>query len=98
MIVQGENGELKEYEYEYYDDTKPDSPFVNPHDPTHRQVRQADRQIGRQGNSGRQVEWQGSRKKTDRQACMQAGRKEVSEADRQTDRQPGRHADRRAGR
>ena len=27
-----------EYDYEYYDDTKPASPFVNPHDPTHRQV------------------------------------------------------------
>ena len=31
-------GEVKEYDYEYYDDTKPASPFVNPHDPTHRQV------------------------------------------------------------
>ena len=27
--------EPKEYDYEYYDDTKLDSPFVNPHDPTH---------------------------------------------------------------
>ncbi|XP_023331084.1 uncharacterized protein LOC111703388 [Eurytemora carolleeae] len=35
--VMGENGELKEYDYEYYDEAKPDSPFVNPHDPTHRQ-------------------------------------------------------------
>jgi len=33
----GENGEPKEYDYEYYDDTKPESPFVNPFDPTHRQ-------------------------------------------------------------
>ena len=24
-----------EYDYEYYDERKPDSPFVNPHDPTH---------------------------------------------------------------
>ena len=31
--VEGE--EPKEYDYEYYDETKPDSPFVNPHDPTH---------------------------------------------------------------
>merc|ERR1712227_64683 len=30
--VEGE--EPKEYDYEYYDETKPDSPFVNPHDPT----------------------------------------------------------------
>jgi len=29
--------EVKEYDYEYYDETKPDSPFVNPHDPSHRQ-------------------------------------------------------------
>merc|ERR1712055_887899 len=28
-------GEPKEYDYEYYDDTKPQSPFVNPHDPSH---------------------------------------------------------------
>ena len=27
--------EPEEYDYEYYDETKPDSPFVNPHDPTH---------------------------------------------------------------
>merc|ERR1711935_827 len=27
--------ELEEYDYAYYDDTKLDSPFVNPHDPTH---------------------------------------------------------------
>ena len=26
-----------EYDYEYYDDRKPASPFVNPHDPTHQQ-------------------------------------------------------------
>ena len=38
LFFQGENGELKEYDYEYYDEAKPDSPFVNPHDPTHRQV------------------------------------------------------------
>merc|ERR1711899_58258 len=30
-----ESGEPKEYEYEYYDDTLPESPFVNPHDPSH---------------------------------------------------------------
>merc|ERR1719411_1641762 len=30
-------GELKEYDYEYYDDTKPASPFVNPYDPSHQQ-------------------------------------------------------------
>eukprot|EP00091_Calanus_sinicus_P000650 TRINITY_DN1057_c0_g1_i13.p1 TRINITY_DN1057_c0_g1~~TRINITY_DN1057_c0_g1_i13.p1 ORF type:complete len:245 (-),score=105.02 TRINITY_DN1057_c0_g1_i13:105-764(-) len=30
-------GEIKEYDYEYYDDAKPDSPFVNPHDPSHHQ-------------------------------------------------------------
>ena len=29
--------EPKEYEYEYYDETVPDSPFVNPFDPTHQQ-------------------------------------------------------------
>merc|ERR1712055_119169 len=28
-------GEPKEYEYEYYDDTVPESPFVNPFDPSH---------------------------------------------------------------
>ena len=27
--------EVEEYDYQYYDETKPDSPFVNPHDPTH---------------------------------------------------------------
>ncbi len=37
--MQNPAGEVKEYDYEYYDDTKPASPFVNPHDPTHRQVR-----------------------------------------------------------
>merc|ERR1719278_167941 len=26
---------IGEYQYAYYDDTKLDSPFVNPHDPTH---------------------------------------------------------------
>ena len=30
-----EGEEPKEYDYEYYDDTKLDSPFVNPFDPTH---------------------------------------------------------------
>merc|ERR1711936_343172 len=30
-------GEPKEYDSEYYDDTKPQSPFVNPHDPSHHQ-------------------------------------------------------------
>merc|ERR1712128_313166 len=30
-----EAGEPKEYEYEYYDDTIPESPFVNPFDPSH---------------------------------------------------------------
>merc|ERR1711971_77062 len=30
-----ESGEPKEYEYEYYDDTPLESPFVNPHDPSH---------------------------------------------------------------
>ena len=29
--------EVEEYDYQYYDETKPDSPFVNPHDPTHYQ-------------------------------------------------------------
>jgi len=29
--------EVKEYDYEYYDETLPESPFVNPHDPSHRQ-------------------------------------------------------------
>jgi len=33
VAVEGE--EPEEYDYEYYDETKPDSPFVNPHDPTH---------------------------------------------------------------
>ena len=33
VVVEGE--EPEEYDYEYYDETKPDSPFVNPHDPTH---------------------------------------------------------------
>merc|ERR1712111_83419 len=35
-IPKGEGTEEdKEYDYEYYDETKLDSPFVNPHDPTH---------------------------------------------------------------
>jgi hypothetical protein len=29
--------EIKEYDYEYYDDSVQDSPFVNPHDPSHQQ-------------------------------------------------------------
>merc|ERR1712038_1748212 len=33
--ISDEVGEPKEYEYEYYDDTLPESPFVNPHDPSH---------------------------------------------------------------
>merc|ERR1712227_243969 len=33
--IQNEVGEPKEYEYEYYDDTPLESPFVNPHDPNH---------------------------------------------------------------
>merc|ERR1712173_39087 len=33
--LSNEAGEPKEYEYEYYDDTQPESPFVNPHDPNH---------------------------------------------------------------
>ena len=36
--IANEVGEPKEYEYEYYDDTLPESPFVNPHDPTHQNV------------------------------------------------------------
>jgi hypothetical protein len=39
FLLQTQTGEVKEYDYEYYDDAKPASPFVNPHDPTHRQVR-----------------------------------------------------------
>merc|ERR1712038_1736239 len=30
-------GEPEEYDYQYYDDTKQDSPFVNPYDPSHQQ-------------------------------------------------------------
>ena len=37
--LKNEVGELKEYEYEYYDDTIPESPFVNPFDPSHQLVR-----------------------------------------------------------
>merc|ERR1712243_223256 len=33
--VLGENGAPKEYEYEYYDDTVPESPLVNPFDSSH---------------------------------------------------------------
>merc|ERR1712168_832214 len=33
--LKNEVGEPKEYEYEYYDDTVPESPFVNPFDPSH---------------------------------------------------------------
>merc|ERR1712045_600770 len=33
--ITNEAGEPKEYEYEYYDDTPQESPFVNPHDPNH---------------------------------------------------------------
>merc|ERR1712156_943609 len=33
--LKNEVGEPKEYEYEYYDDTPPESPFVNPFDPSH---------------------------------------------------------------
>merc|ERR1711970_893114 len=33
--ITNEVGEPKEYEYEYYDDTVPESPFVNPFDPSH---------------------------------------------------------------
>merc|ERR1712168_1395538 len=33
--LRNEVGEPKEYEYEYYDDTVPESPFVNPFDPSH---------------------------------------------------------------
>ena len=39
-FVQDANGEPEEYDYEYYDDAVPASPFVNPHDPSHRQVRE----------------------------------------------------------
>jgi hypothetical protein len=31
------NGEIKEYEYEYYEDVQPESPFVNPYDSSHQQ-------------------------------------------------------------
>ena len=36
-ITVNQAGEPKEYDYEYYDDTKPASPFVNPYDPSHQQ-------------------------------------------------------------
>ena len=35
--VLNDAGENKEYEYEYYDDTVPESPFVNPFDSSHSQ-------------------------------------------------------------
>ena len=38
LRVSFQAGEPKEYEYEYYDDTQPESPFVNPHDPNHQNV------------------------------------------------------------
>ena len=38
-VLQDANGEDKEYDYEYYDDAIPDSPFVNKFDPTHQTVR-----------------------------------------------------------
>merc|ERR1712083_401958 len=31
------NGEIKEYEYEYYEDVQPESPFVSPYDSSHQQ-------------------------------------------------------------
>ena len=31
-------GEVAEYDYEYYDDAKPDSVFVNPYDSSHQTV------------------------------------------------------------
>merc|ERR1712158_246932 len=34
-----EGAEPKEYEYEYYDDTVPESPFVNPFDTSHQNQR-----------------------------------------------------------
>merc|ERR1711970_373513 len=34
-VITDDQGAPKEYEYEYYDDTVPESPFVNPFDPTH---------------------------------------------------------------
>merc|ERR1711892_316833 len=34
-VLKNDIGEPKEYEYEYYDDAVPESPFVNPHDPSH---------------------------------------------------------------
>ena len=34
-MLKNDIGEPKEYEYEYYDDTIPESPFVNPFDPSH---------------------------------------------------------------
>jgi len=35
VVEKDANGEDKEYDYEYYDDAIPDSPFVNKFDPTH---------------------------------------------------------------
>ena len=34
-VLVDDKGAPMEYEYEYYDDTVPDSPFVNPFDPSH---------------------------------------------------------------
>ena len=34
-VITNESGEPEEYDYQYYDDTIPQSPFVNPHDPSH---------------------------------------------------------------
>lgn len=36
-VLVDDKGEPKEYDYEYYDETPPASPFVNPYDPSHQQ-------------------------------------------------------------
>merc|ERR1712241_894143 len=36
-LTNTENGEIKEYDYEYYEDVIPASPFVNPYDISHQQ-------------------------------------------------------------
>ena len=36
-LAASKDTEVEEYDYAYYDDTTLDSPFVNPHDPTHYQ-------------------------------------------------------------
>merc|ERR1719266_614063 len=36
-VLIGDDGEAKEYDYEYYEDIVPASPFVNPYDPSHQQ-------------------------------------------------------------